>query len=286
MSRRLLICTDLDRTLIPNGNQPESPGARARFAALVARPEVTLVFVTGRHRALVERAVRDYDLPQPDFVVGDVGASIHERRAGHWRVWQDWEAEIAPDWGGIDHDALRALFAGLPGLRLQAAERQARFKLSYQLSLPADPEALLVRMRERLSEAAVRAELVWSIDETAAEGLLDVLPAAASKYRAVDFLRGRLGVAASATVFAGDSGNDLSVLASPLNSVLVANATDPVRRLTLAEARKRGNQDALYLARGGLLGMNGNYSAGILEGIVHFLPHTRSWVSGVQGLEG
>ncbi|MCI5126782.1 MAG: haloacid dehalogenase, partial [Candidatus Electrothrix sp. AR5] len=31
---KLLVCTDLDRTLLPNGPQPESPGARPAFAAL------------------------------------------------------------------------------------------------------------------------------------------------------------------------------------------------------------------------------------------------------------
>lgn len=48
---RLLICTDLDRTLIPNGPQPESPKARALFRRLVSREEVTLAYVSGRHRA-------------------------------------------------------------------------------------------------------------------------------------------------------------------------------------------------------------------------------------------
>ena len=32
MSAHLLLCTDLDRTLLPNGEQPESPPARALFA--------------------------------------------------------------------------------------------------------------------------------------------------------------------------------------------------------------------------------------------------------------
>jgi len=36
---------------------------------------------------------------------------------------------------------------------------------------------------------------------------------------------------------------------------------------------------SLYLAHGGLLGMNGNYSAGILEGVVHFIPATRDWLT-------
>ena len=57
MLERLLICTDLDRTLIPNGTQPESSGARDHFATLVDRPEVTLAYVSGRHRALVKAAI-------------------------------------------------------------------------------------------------------------------------------------------------------------------------------------------------------------------------------------
>ncbi|MEJ2621733.1 MAG: haloacid dehalogenase, partial [Candidatus Thiodiazotropha sp.] len=34
MSVKLLLCTDLDRTLIPNGSQPESAGAREAFKQL------------------------------------------------------------------------------------------------------------------------------------------------------------------------------------------------------------------------------------------------------------
>ncbi|MGD9356547.1 MAG: HAD family hydrolase, partial [Chromatiales bacterium] len=69
MTDKLLVCTDLDRTLIPNGPQSESPGAREHFAHLAGRPEVTLAYVSGRHRALVEKAMTNYCLPTPDFVI-------------------------------------------------------------------------------------------------------------------------------------------------------------------------------------------------------------------------
>ena len=39
-----------------------------------------------------------------------------------------------------------------------------------------------------------------------------------------------------------------------------------------AAAEAFGNSEALYLAKGGFLGMNGNYSAGILEGVAHYHP--------------
>ena len=48
MNGSILICTDLDRTLLPNGNQPESPDARRRFACFAAREEVRLAYVTVR----------------------------------------------------------------------------------------------------------------------------------------------------------------------------------------------------------------------------------------------
>ncbi|MCI5139086.1 MAG: haloacid dehalogenase, partial [Candidatus Electrothrix sp. AR1] len=53
---KLLVCTDLDRTLLPNGPQPESPGARPAFTALAEDPRVRIVYVTGRSICLTEEA--------------------------------------------------------------------------------------------------------------------------------------------------------------------------------------------------------------------------------------
>jgi len=276
---KLLLCTDLDRTLLPNGPEPESPGARERFARLAKRAEVTLAYVSGRHLALVEEAIADYGIPVPDFAITDVGTKIRARDGG-WRVWGDWEQEIDRDWAGRDHAALSALFSDLPHLHLQEDEKQNTHKLSYYLPLDADRHTLDDRMRERLAGEGVRASLVWSDDEPAGVGLLDVLPERATKVHAVEFLRDRLGVASERVLFAGDSGNDLAVMASAVPSVLVANAVPEVRASALALAREAGNEDALYLARGGLLGMNGNYSAGILEGLVHFQPEVMEWIAG------
>jgi len=39
------------------------------------------------------------------------------------------------------------------------------------------------------------------------------------------------------------------------------------------------------VATGGYLGMNGNYSAGIIEGIAHFWPEIDAWLRG-PGREG
>lgn len=278
MNEALLLATDLDRTLLPNGEQPESPSARQRLRWFVARPQVRLVYVTGRHRELVEAAMAEYQLPQPDFVIADVGTSLYEIQGGNWRQIEDWRQALASGWSGCKASQLAASLRHIPDLRLQECAKQSDSKLSYYAAPLADQSALLAQVRERLAAIGAHSKLVWSIDETTATGLLDVLPVGADKLHALEFLRTRLGVPLDRTVFAGDSGNDMEVLASRIPSVLVANAQEDVRAEAVLQASRQGHGDHLYLARGGLAGMNGNYSAGILEGVIHFLPATRAWL--------
>jgi len=278
MPECILICTDLDRTLLPNGKQPESPGARAAFTRLVSRPEVTLAYVSGRHRELVQNAIRDYELPLPDWVIGDVGTTIYQVRAGVWLHWSEWEQNVSKDWRGLTASDLRPLFSDLQSLRLQEESKQNRYKLSYYLPLPTDILALKKEMSRRLNLARMAASLIYSVDKSSSTALLDVLPALATKLHAVEFLMQKQGFDYTNTVFAGDSGNDLPVLTSALPSVLVANADCDVVEQAKTQALQQGTMASLYLAQGGFLGMNGNYSAGILEGIAHYHPDTRLWM--------
>lgn len=278
MKHNTLLCSDLDRTLLPNGAQPESPEARRLLQRLADRPELTLVYVSGRHQALLQQAIEEYDLPLPDYAIGDVGTTIYDIEDGNWRPWDSWYEEIAPDWRGKTRQDLQAWFAGIDLLRLQEPEKQNDFKLSYYAPADIEPDNLLKQLRQRLDAEDVRASLIWSIDEATGTGLLDILPERATKLHAIKFLMQHKGFAHDQTVFAGDSGNDLPALTSGLQAVLVKNARDDVRDTALRQLQAAGHDGCLYLAQGGLLGMNGNYSAGVLEGLVHFLPHTLAWL--------
>jgi len=278
MDRRILICTDLDRTLLPNGHQPVSPEAQERFARLADHPEVALAYVSGRYRGLVEAAIEEYGIPIPDYVVGDVGTSIYTVADRDWTLWAAWAEAIGPDWAGLSHQSLHQMFADLPDLSLQEPHKQGPLKLSYYA--PADLDrATLDTMESRLKACDIQARLIWSVDETVPVGLVDLLPFSASKLHAIEFLVAEKDFSPGRVIFAGDSGNDLPVLTSPLQAVLVANATDEMRAEALEEARRKGTLDTLYLARGGFLGMNGNYSGGILEGLAHYLPETAEWMA-------
>ncbi len=278
MSQQLLLCTDLDRTLIPNGPEPESPQARAKFRKLVQLPQVTLVYVTGRHLSLTEEAIEQYQLPTPNFILSDVGSTIYQMVSGQWHSWQNWENEIAPDWGNRGRADIEALFHSFSELQLQEPSKQNLYKVSYYTPLHINQQKLVERMKLALEQAGIKASVIHSIDKPAAVGLLDILPAKATKYHAIEFLMERLGFSLATTVFAGDSGNDLPVLVSPIHSVLVANATVEVRTQAQQQSRFKDNSASLYCATGNYPGMNGNYSAGILEGIIHYIPDVKEWL--------
>jgi sucrose-6-phosphatase len=279
--QKLLICTDLDRTLLPNGTQPESPEARTIFTRLVSRPEVYLVYVSGRNLALVQDAIQEYDLPTPHWIVGDVGSTMYKYEGDRWKSWQNWTQQIAGDWRGFNAIDLEPLFSDLAEIShlvLQEPDQQSRFKLSYYLPLDIEKDALQQYIKLRLEEQNISASLIYSVDEAKEIGLLDILPARATKLHAVEFLMGQLNFDDGNTVFAGDSGNDLPMLISAVPSVLVANAPEDIIVQSQQQAKELGNTHRLYLAQGGFLGMNGNYSAGILEGIVHYYPDTQRWI--------
>ncbi|MEZ5430084.1 MAG: HAD-IIB family hydrolase [Verrucomicrobiales bacterium] len=269
----ILLCTDLDRTLLPNGPQAESPGARAALWDWVSRTGSRLAFVSGRRLALHLEAVAEYHLPMPDHLIADVGATIYDRGPdGEWAPNAGWHQLLAKSWKGREWQDVLPLVSDLEELELQEESEQAAHKLSFNVPDLRSRERVLTMVRKRLDEAFIMADLIWSVDETVPMGLLDVMAPGATKLDAVRWLVQNTGTAPDRVLYAGDSGNDIPVLASEIPAVLVANATDEVRAEALHLSQRNGHPEKLYLAKGILSGMNGCYAAGILEGLAHFFP--------------
>ncbi len=272
-SRRLLLCSDMDGTVIPYA-APEDADARPRLRALCRHPAVALAYVTGRDAELVREAIAQFDLPTPAYAVTDVGACIWRvDAAGDWTRWDEWQTEIAQDWRGQTQEQARPLLADWAGLTLQAEERQQPYKLSYYWDMDqCAPDDVLTEVQTRLQPLGWNTELTLSIDAHQRVGLLDVLPRRATKRHAVEFLQAQLNYTPDQVVFAGDSGNDLSVMESHVHSVLVANPPPEVKAEGRRLAADTGQADTLYIATGGVGYGNGNYAAGVLEGVAHFCP--------------
>jgi len=269
---RLLLCSDLDRTIIPNGSQPEHPQARTYFHQLCALPDVTLVYVTGRHQQLVLEAIEQYSLPIPDFAITDVGTMIYQLVQGEWRELLPWQEQIAVDWQGKSHEQLQQALSSFSELVLQEQSKQNNFKLSYYLPLNVERDQILKGVERILAQMGVEASLIWSVDEQKEMGLVDVLPRNATKLHGIEFLRQQLGYHREELIFAGDSGNDLPVLVSPIRSILVANADQQVKHEAQQLAKQNGCAESLYFAQQNSFPLGGNYSAGVLQGVMYFAP--------------
>ena len=75
--QNILICSDLDRTIIPNGYQEESANARPVFRQLAEHANINLAYVSGRNKKLILDAIEEFDLPIPDYAIGDVGTTLY-----------------------------------------------------------------------------------------------------------------------------------------------------------------------------------------------------------------
>jgi hydroxymethylpyrimidine pyrophosphatase-like HAD family hydrolase len=122
--KQLLLCSDLDRTLIPNGSAPESAQARPLFNLLAAHPKFRLAYVTGRDKKLVEQAIGAFNLPEPEFVIGDVGTTLYHLIDGQWISNRRWRKIIGRDWEGYSHEDIISWLheSGLCAGRLMASK--------------------------------------------------------------------------------------------------------------------------------------------------------------------
>jgi sucrose-6F-phosphate phosphohydrolase len=276
---KILICSDLDRTLIPNGLQQESAHARPVLRRLAENANIYLAYVSGRDKQLILDAIEEFYLPMPDYAIGDVGTTLYRVINGTWQLADDWSDEIGKDWNRLNWQELAEFLEDMDEIRLQELEKQSRYKLSFYTDQHLDRQRLIKDIRIALDGKGVRANIIWSVDEISANGLLDIIPARANKLHAIRFLMQQEQFAEDRTVFAGDSGNDLDVLTSGLQAILVKNAMAEVRKIAVETLTAKNMMHRLYLPEGNFYWTNGNYAAGVLEGLVHFFPETEKLIA-------
>lgn len=219
-------------------------------------------------------AIKEFAIPVPDFAIGDVGTTLYRVTNGKWEMTASWSRHIGKDWKGLVGHDLTGLLDDFDEIRLQEPEKQNQYKLSYYADRTVNHYRLVDKIRRRLQAKGINAGIIWSVDEPNELGLIDILPEHATKLHAIKFLLQTQGIHKQRAVFAGDSGNDLDALTSNLQAILVKNASKNVRKEAMKILSHKQMTDRLYLARGDFFGMNGNYTSGVLEGLVRFFPET------------
>ena len=152
-------------------------------------------------------------------------------------------------------------------MREQEREHLNPFKQSYYVEHD-NNEAVLKQVDERV-KGRFDEVIIYSFDSQDGKGLLDFLPASATKQTALEYVAGEFGAAKEEVVFCGDSGNDIFPLTAGFCGVLVSNADD---QLVANVNKAMAGNPALkvYFAKGGFMGLQGYYTSGVIEGAYHY----------------
>ncbi len=260
-----ILATDLDGTLIPpEGSPTNSPEHQAlmRLKDGNRKGELEIVFVTGRHFQSVAKVMRERQLPDPAWIICDVGSSLYLREETGYQRVSDYVNHLNDLTGYFAVGRLRDALKPINHMVLQEPEKQGNHKLSFYC----DPERLQGQV-ERIQDALIDAEapygVVSSLDPFTGTGLIDVLPRGVNKAYALGWWSQWQRLDPARIVFAGDSGNDAAALLAGYRGILVGNASSDLRSQLRAHHEATGSIDRLYAAKAG-------YTAGVLEGCRHF----------------
>ena len=211
-----------------------------------------------------------YELPLPEFFIGNVGTSIFKRNDSGLHVQpydedQDFLEHIVDQSEGWNTQEFRKTLGSLAGLLEQEDWRNNNLKLSYYTS-PEELEILGKEVKRRVdqicSECTVVTSTHGSFENGTARGFLDILPKRATKAGALRFLMEKMRISNEEVVFSGDSGNDLDCLSAEWRSTLVRNATPEIR-----DALSQSDLSRVHFAEG-LGSLNGYSSEGVIEGLI------------------
>lgn len=199
----MLLATDLDGTFLGG----KSLQKQTLYRLIREHDDIQLVFVTGRGLESVLPLLNDPIIPNPDYIICDVGATIVH---GHTlEAVEPLQSRIEKSWPG--HLRVEETLAHMHDLQYQEVPQQRR--CSYFTA----NETVIEQVRE--SVAPLNCEVIYSAGK-----FLDVLPQGVNKGTSLHELVQYLGLSSAQVLVAGDTLNDLSMYVTGFKGVVVGNS--------------------------------------------------------------
>jgi glucosylglycerol-phosphate synthase len=236
----MLLATDLDGTFLGG----KSLHKQQLYRLIRQHPDDRLVFVTGRGLESVIPILNDPIIPNPDYIICDVGATIVN---GHTlEPIEALQSGIEKSWPGSLKviDRLREITS----LSYQEVPQQRR------CSFYTDDESVIETVTDAVAD--LKCEVIYSAGK-----FLDILPMGINKGSSLIKLVEYLGVDKKEVIVAGDTLNDLAMYTCGFKGVVVGNAEKK-----LVEATE--GLPSIFCA-------NAAGCGGILESFSHFTNFSR-----------
>ena len=231
----MLLATDLDGTFL--GGETEQ--RHHLYQLIAAHPEIRLVFVTGRGLESVMPLLSDPAIPQPEYIISDVGGTIVH--GDTLQPVHQVQGAIEEKWPG--QYAIVEQLEVFPGIVRQDVPQERR------CSFFCDADAVT-------DEVFAVAETL-GVDVLYSAGLyLDFLPRGVNKGSTLSALVEHLGIDSKDVLVAGDTLNDLAMYEQDFVGVCVGQSESGLLAAT------EGRAMVLHASEPGC--------GGILEAISHF----------------
>lgn len=231
----MLLATDLDGTFLGGKNLE-----RLNLYRLIqSHRDIRLVFVTGRGLESVLPLLNDPIIPNPDYIICDVGATVVNGRT--LEPLEPIQGDIEKRWPGIF--TLKERMTSMKDLYFQEVPQQRRCSFYYEKDT--DISAI-----QKIADS-------YGCDVLLSAGqYLDILPGGVNKGATLKQLIRTLNFAEEMVLVAGDTMNDLSLYETGFNGVVVGGAEDALCKAT-------SNISTVYHAKN-------QGAGGILESMLHF----------------
>ncbi len=199
---------------------------------------------TGRTIDAAKKILIENDFLFPDLIISSVGSEIYYKNKNEYIYGTGWDAHISHQW---KREHVVKIMNEFDFLEYQNEDTQRKFKVSYNVI---DENADLEIIRHSLIKNRIKANVIVSHNK-----FIDILPARASKGRAVRYLSYRWNIPYESIFVAGDSGNDEDMLTGELLGVVVGNHAPELEKL---KGRRK-----IYFAEK-------SHAAGIIEGLYFY----------------
>ena len=212
----MLLATDLDGTFL--GGSPED--RQALYQLIASHPGIDLVFVTGRGLESVLPLLADPTIPQPDYIICDVGCTVVDGRT--LQPLHEVQGQIDDKWPG--EYRIQEAVGHIDGLIRQDVPQDRR------CSYFCEPDVVTDELYD--IAARLNCDLLYS-----AGWYLDFLPRNVNKGATLTALIEHLDIDREDIMVAGDTLNDLSMYEHDFIGVCVGESEPGLIAATEGRAR-------------------------------------------------
>lgn len=238
-----LLITDIDNTLL--GDEKALGELQEYLEA--HRDVLGFGVATGRYLESAQGVLERNGMWPVDVMITSVGTEIYY--GADMVADKGWASHLRAKWR---RDRVVEALKPLEFITMQKDERtQRECKVSYDLQSGYPPEDALPAIHHALAGSRVAYNLIFSHG-----AYIDIVPHRASKGKAVRYIASKWNIPLERIGTAGDSGNDIDMLAGRTSGIVVANHAEDLEELKTSSSR-------IYFS-------NNTHAAGVLEGLRHY----------------